>query len=116
MNYPLEKYKYFTYDNKNGGKTVVAISTYAGKTVKGYAKCDPRDEYSIEKGKDLAAHRCNLKIAEKRQARAAKKYLEAIYALEQAQLHFDKMKKYFMDADDQVDEAAAALRDVIAGM
>ena len=46
MKYSLDKYKYFTYYDKNGKKTISAVSTYAGKTVKGYAKCDPRDNFS----------------------------------------------------------------------
>ena len=113
MKYSLDKYKYFTYYDKNGKKTVSAVSTYAGKTVKGYAKCDPRDEFDIEKGKKLAAARCNLKIAEKRKMRAGNKYIEASIAADKAVAYFDRMKQYFMDADDQVDEAAAELRELI---
>ena len=96
--------------------TVVAVSTYAGKKVKGYAKCDPRDEFAYEKGKELAATRCNLKIAQKRQARASNKYLEAATALLDAQLHLEDMKQYYMDAVDQCDEAAEDLRNMIENM
>ena len=77
MKYSLDKYKYFTYYDKNGKKTVSAVSTYAGKTVKGYAKCDPRDTYDFEAGKRLAAARCNQKVAQKRARRAATKFAEA---------------------------------------
>ena len=55
--YPIEKYRYFT----NGSK-VVAVSTYAGKTVRGVANCDPNDEFSLEKGKELAAARSALHV------------------------------------------------------
>ena len=110
MKYSLDKYKFYQYRNKNGGITIAAVSTYAGKTVKGYAKCDPLDEFDIEKGKKLAAARCNLKIAEKRKMRAGTKYIEASLAADQAARHFDDMKQYFMDADDQVDEARAELQ------
>ena len=67
-NYTNDKYTYFVADKQ---KKVVAVSTYAGKIVRGVAKCDPRDEFSIETGKKLAAARCNLKVATKRAKRAA---------------------------------------------
>ena len=38
MKFDENKYKYYTAGNK-----VIAVSTYAGKTVKGVAKCDPKD-------------------------------------------------------------------------
>ena len=113
MKYSLDKYKYFQFKNENGGTTVTAASTYAGRTVKGYAKCDPRDNFSIEKGKELAAARCNLKVAQKRQARASRKYLEAAQAANEAAQYFEKMKQYYMDSVDQVDEAAEELRNII---
>lgn len=114
MKYSLDKYKFYQFKNENGGTTVSAVSSYAGRTVKGYAKCDPRDSFDIEKGKELAAARCNLKIAEKRKARASAKYMAAAKAADEAARHFDAMKQYFMDVDDQVDEAAAELRELIA--
>ncbi len=113
MKYSLDKYKFYQFKNENGGLTVVAASTYAGRTVKGYAKCDPRDEFDIEKGKKLAAARCNLKIAEKRKMRAGNKYIEASLAADMAVEYFDRMKQYFMDADDQVDEARAELNELM---
>lgn len=113
MRYSLDKYKFYQFKNEKGGLTIVAASTYAGRTVKGYAKCDPRDEFDIEKGKKLAAARCNLKIAEKRKMRAGNKYIEASIAADQAVEYFDRMKQYFMDADDQVDEARAELDELM---
>ena len=113
MKYSLDKYKFYQFKNEKGGLTIVAASTYAGRTVKGYAKCDPRDEFDIEKGKKLAAARCSVKIANKRVARASRKYLEAADALYTAQVKFDEMRQYYMDAVDQADEAAAELRELI---
>ena len=98
MNYSLDKYKYFTYYDKNGKKTVSAVSTYAGKTVKGYAKCDPRDSFNVENGKKLAAARCNAKVSAKRMKRAERKMAEAQVLLNQAQAHYEKMVNYFNDA------------------
>lgn len=113
MKFSLDKYKYAFFKDESGKDTVCARSTYAGKTVKGYAKCDPRDEFDIEKGKKLAAARCNLKIAEKRKMRAGNKYIQASVEADQAAEYFDRMKQYFMDADDQVDEARAELEKLI---
>ena len=113
MKYSLDKYKFYQYKNENDGMTIAAVSTYAGKTVKGYAKCNPNDEFDIEKGKRLAAARCNLKIAEKRKNRAIKKYEEAARAADNAVMQFNRMKQYFMDSVDQIDTAAAELRELI---
>ena len=74
-------YKYVVTPNK-----VIAISTYAGRTVRGVAKCHPNDTFDEEYGKQLAAARCNEKIARKRYARACNKYNEyvkRIYDMEQ---------------------------------
>lgn len=114
MRYPLEKYQYFIYQNENGGTTIVAMSTYAGKKVKGYAKCNPEDKFDIEVGKKLAAARCNLKIAEKRKAQAADKYLKAFNQIEEARRYYVKMNEYYIDADDQLDEAAEEVRNILA--
>lgn len=42
--YPIEKYRYYT-----NGQRVIAVSTYAGKTVRGVAACDPNDTFSMGK-------------------------------------------------------------------
>lgn len=63
--FPIEKYHFIKTRNK-----IIAMSTFAGKTVKGVAKLNPKDEYDEEFGKRLAAARCNLKIAQKRCKRA----------------------------------------------
>lgn len=57
-----ERYKYATTPD---GK-VIAISSFAGKVVKGVAKCDPNDEFNLESGKKLAAARCNEKVCRRR--------------------------------------------------
>ena len=80
MKYALNKYKYARTGNK-----VIAISTYAGRTVKGVAKTDPRDTFSLEDGKKLAAARCNAKIAIKRAKNAEFQLIRAKEALEQAE-------------------------------
>lgn len=109
MSYPIEKYKYYV-DNK--GK-VIAVSSYAGKTIRGVAKCDPKDEFSLEKGKRLAAARCALKIADKRVARANHKLAEAEDMLEIAYKRRDKMDDYVADAYDAKYGAEDALNMVL---
>lgn len=99
MEYSLDKYKYFIPTKADGTPyKVVAVSTYAGKTVRGVAKCDPKDTFDIEKGKQLAAARCQAKVSSQRLKRATKKLDEALLALEKAQQHYDNMSMYFNDS------------------
>lgn len=86
-------YKIYRADNK-----VVAISTYAGKTVRGIAKCDPRDDFSDSFGEELATARCNAKVSVRRVKNAQKRLAEAAKALEAAQKQYDRMSAYYNDA------------------
>ena len=116
MKYSLDKYKFYQYKDKNAKDTIAAASTYAGRTVKGQAKCDPKDQFSIEKGKELAAARCNAKIAAKRVKRASAKYLEAQQQLADARRFMARMTEYYTDAVDRLDEANAAITDMMKSM
>ena len=99
MKYPLDKYKFVIYGNK-----VIAISSYAGKTVRGVAKCHPSDAYDVETGKMIAALRCNQKIAAKRVARARDRLDEARRVLQHANNHYTDMLEYYQKAVvDEVD-------------
>ena len=92
-------------EGKESVKKVIAISTFAGKAVRGIAKCDPRDEYSFEFGRSLAIARCDAKISEKR-VRAAKAKMEAAAkALEEAQKKLEKMTRYYEDSVQKHNEA-----------
>ena len=104
MNYPIEKYKFYQSGNK-----VIAVSRYAGRTVKGTAKCAPEDTFDLEKGKKIAAARCAVRIAEKRFDRAKRKENEAYVVLRAAEKHLDKMSAYFSDAGYALDDACDAL-------
>ena len=106
--YPINKYKYvMTDDNRT-----IAISSYAGRTVRGIAKMDPRDEYNEEYGKELAAARCAKKVAKKRRDRAARQVKKAADAYNRAYQYFQKMKVYQADADSAYQEAAFNLIEV----
>lgn len=105
MRYDLDKYKFFIAEKADGTPyQVIAVSTYAGRTVRGVAKCDPRDTFDLETGKKLAAARCAYKIAEKRKARATTEFRKAAAAADEAVKRFEEMKQYFYDSVDQLDE------------
>lgn len=104
MNQP----KFYHSDNK-----VIAVSTYAGKTVRGVAKCNPADTFSLEHGQALAAARCNEKISEKRMKRAARKAAEAQEAFIVAKRYYERMNKYLEDSVDNLHTARAYVDDVL---
>lgn len=106
------KYRIYT----DGENKVVAVSSYAGKTVRGVAKCDPRDTFSAESGRALAEARCAVKIADRRHARARKEYAKALAELNAKQARFEKMCSYLTDAATEVAEADQHLQDVIKGL
>ena len=110
-NYPIEKYKFYDAGNK-----IIAVSTYAGKQVRGVAICHPDDNFNLETGKQIAAARCNYRIATKRYERAQAKYAEAQEQLLYAQQHLDKMKEYMTDSFLAANEAAQQCDRIIKEM
>lgn len=111
MKFSLDKYRFFGNDN-----SVIAVFTYAGKTVRGVAKCDPRDEFNYEMGKELAAARCNLKIATKRAARAAKKLVDADKQVAMAMAYRNRMASYKQDSDAALVAATNTVEDIMNKM
>lgn len=93
-------YKFYHADNK-----VICVSSYAGKPVRGVAKCDPRDNFDIGKGEALAQARCDAKVAYKRYMRARAKANEAYDAIQKAEAYLDSMSDYLTDADAKLTEA-----------
>ena len=115
------KYKVICYDEKNPDGSfrctvVCAMSTYAGKTVKGYAKLNPEDQWDWEKGKALAIARCNAKIAEKRNKRATAKVAEAQAILDEAVAYLNDMLAYHADSADDYASAKAHVLAVMSKM
>lgn len=86
-------YKFYKSDNK-----IIAISSFAGKTVKGVAKCDPEDTFSREFGEKLAAARCDKKVAFKRVKCANAKLLETVTEFEAAEKKLKFMTEYYGDS------------------
>jgi hypothetical protein len=113
MNFDMSKYTFVEHISKTGSKQITAISSYAGKTVKGVAKCDPSDEYVVGDGMTLAAARCNEKVAKKRVARAKACLEEAEAYLAKAQRLVNDMKDYYTDAVDKLAEAENEIHDIL---
>jgi hypothetical protein len=103
------EYKYRIDEEK---RTVVAMSTFAGKTVVGVAHCAPSDEFNVETGKKIAAARCSLKIAEKRMKRAKECNKWANECVTFWTEHEEKMKRYDADSVEAYNKAVAALAEI----
>ena len=103
-------YKFYQYNRQRAdGSTnvrIVAVSSFAGKPVKGYADLHPHDEFDVEYGKALAAARCAEKIAAKRCKRAYNKVDEATAQVNAAMAHLQKMMQYEADAEAAYNVAA----------
>jgi hypothetical protein len=90
-------------------KTIVALSTFAGKPVAGVARCAPEDTFDIEAGKKLAAARCGAKIAEKRMKYAEKCSVIAEEYAEYWNAYRAKMENYERDSAKAYLDAVAEL-------
>lgn len=98
---------YTTPDNR-----VICTSTYAGKTVRGIAKCADSDVFDIEFGKRLAKARVDYKVARKREERAHIKYIEAVGLRNIAIDNVLRATYYYDDAIQQLEEAEQTLKDL----
>lgn len=108
--YPIEKYRFF----KTSANTVIAETTYAGRKVKATAKLSPSDEFDIEIGKQLAAARCNQKVAVKRQKRATRKLAEAKRNYEFAKAEYERMQNYYSDSVEDMEYAGKKVKNILA--
>ena len=103
-------YQHYQFNHKRNDGTystrIAAVSSFAGKPVKGYADCHPNDQFDIEYGKNLAEARCAEKIAAKRCKRAYSKVDEALAQVNAALAHLEKMMRYEADAEASYNTAA----------
>ena len=104
----LEKYKFYVAKDR-----VIAVSSYAGRPVRGVAKCASDDEFNLETGKKLAAARCNQKIALKRAKRAGNEYFKAIQARDEAQARVEAMYNYLFDANIALGTADDVIEEIL---
>lgn len=102
---------YRVYETPN---RVIAVSSFAGQTVRGVAKCNPADNFDSEKGTALATARCGVKIAEKRVKRAYSKVDEAKAAVNAALNHLTEMLKYQSDAEAKLNVAQFKLETTLS--
>lgn len=106
----MKKFDNYTYYSDGKG-SVYAVSTYAGKTIRGKATCSEVDSFNEAAGKKLAALRCNAKVADKRYRNAVQKFNAAQEAYDKAVRELERMESYYVDAfrklteaDNQLDE------------
>jgi len=104
MNYPLSKYRF--YQAGKTGNKIVAVSTFASQPVRGVAVCHESDTFDLETGKQLAALRCNERVAAKRLSRAGAKFKEAEAAVKAANARLEQMRSYLNDSVIAYNEAA----------
>lgn len=117
MKYPVTKYRIVVHQHPDYNTTeIIAMSTYAGETVKGKAICHVNDTYNEEAGTKLAVARCAEKIARKRKARAARLLKFSKEQLVEAQRYVDKMTHYYEDACVEAVEATAETAGILAKM
>ena len=110
MRFPITKYKFVRVPaNEKHGEQIIAMSTFAGKTVKGVATCHPGDVFDEQKGMEIAAGRCAEKIAAKRIKRAEECVNDAYELLWFAQAEVDRMLEYADDAYAEYHEACEYL-------
>lgn len=109
MKFPKERYRFIHVPEV--GKTI-AVSSYAGKPVSAHAKCDPKDTYDKEAGEELAAARCNVKVAKKRIKRAKSELDAAQDEMIRAISKFNKMHSYHDDANRRLYEAKLELIEI----
>ena len=107
----MRKFEY-KYKIDEAKRTIVAMSTFAGKVVAGVAHCDPNDEFVIDDGKKLAAARCSVKIAEKRMKRANECYAWAKECVEYWTAELEKMAHYKEDSTAAFEAAYDALTNI----
>lgn len=108
--YPIDKYKFYIARRVDGSPyKVIAVSSFAGKPVRGISVCDKKDTFDLNTGMELAAARCNYKIAQKRLARADSKVNEAVNNVINAKYKLENMWEYQADSARAVDEAANEL-------
>ena len=108
----MTKYNFYT----DGKTKVVAVSTYAGKVVRGVAKCDVNDTFSLEKGKELAAARCNEKIAKKRFIRAQNANIDVLLEYGRLMKKFEKAVSYKEDSQVALTEAQNLVASILETM
>lgn len=109
------RYRYIIDSEENPTKVIV-LSKYAGKDVRGVAKCSPNDEFDIQTGRELATLRCDEKVAYKRYQRAVKKVAEAREEMRLASKWLEDMEDYLTRSMVEYNHVADKLREFEADL
>ena len=94
-------------------RKVICISSYAGRSVKGVAKCAPNDEFSMEYGKRLAQARCDVKIASKRIEATADKYVKTAMEINRLAKEAEKYRTFYEKNDNDYSAAVENLDAIV---
>lgn len=93
--------KYHFYYNEEN-RTVVCTTLYKEQMVRGISKCDPEDEFNVERGKKLAYLRCKAKFARKKFKHALNVEKDAFVVANRAKYNLDKACEFVSDAEMQL--------------
>ena len=104
------KFKGYTFIKAQN--MVIAITTFAGRTVRAKAKCHPNDEFDYEFGKELAAARCNVKVARRRYQRAMERYNKSLEMRRAAMKEFNECSDYLTNSYSALKVATMKLSEV----
>ena len=102
-------YKYYYLENGD----VIALSHFAGKTVKATAHLKDEDTYDREIGEKVAAAKCNEKIAGLRYRRSKRMLKEAMDNFVKAKKELENMREYCQRSYDEWDVAQDELVELI---
>ena len=111
MAYKKERYTFIQHEVDENVPEIIAFAPYKGKIYKGYAKCDPRDSFDVEVGKELAARRCNQKISTKRLRNAQERYQKAMAEVQKAHLELERSLSHLTNAEKEYEESVLLVED-----
>ena len=110
----LNRYKFYHYVDKDGSNVVVAVSSHAGRTVKGYARCTPEDNFDLEVGKKLAAARCNEKVLIKKLNSTVDKLSDVEFVISDLMTYRDEINERLFTINTALTEARGEVNDLLA--
>ena len=112
MAFKRERFTFIQHEVDENVPEVIALAPYKGKIYKGYAKCDPRDKFDIEVGKELASRRCNVKIATRRLKNAQTRYDNAMKQVQLATLELERALSHLTNSEKEYEEAYNLIDDI----
>lgn len=101
-------YKFYYSNNK-----VICVSSFAGRTIRGVAKCSPNDTFNKETGEKLAQARCDLKVAEARFKYAERMIDQASEMQRRADDEYYFACNYYDTADTKLADAYDTLDEIL---